>query len=146
MAIVPISQPLAPGLLAADYSPWSPESQARSGLFGKTGIFDFSTPYATGYTGYTPDITPPTWSAPGGPMVSDITMPKDPDYSGSGLPTPEVKGYKYVYPKWDTDYEGLWKRSGYSEDRDAYDYYPYWPTGLSSSSGPILVGVELKKE
>ena len=144
MAIVPISQPLAPGLLAADYSPWSPESQARSGLFGKVGFLDYTHP--TGLTGYTPDITPPTWSAPGGPMVSDITMPKDPDYSGSGLPTPEVKGYKYVYPKYDyNNREAEWSRSGYSEDRDDHDYYPYWPTDLSGG-GPILVGVELRKE
>jgi hypothetical protein len=143
MAIVPISQPLAPGLLAADYSPWSPESQARSGLFGKTGIFDFSTPYATGYTGYTPDITPPTWSAPGGPMVSDVTPVEG---VGSGLPMPDVEGYKYVYPKWNyNNREAEWSRSGYSEDRDAHDYYPYWPTDLSGG-GPILVGVELRKE
>ena len=143
MAIVPISQPLAPGLLAADYSPWSPESQARSGLFGKTGIFDFSTPYATGYTGYTPDITPPTWSAPGGPMVSDIT-PEEAAY-GAGLPMPEVEGYKYVYPNYNYHSGEGWERSGYSEDRDAYDYYPYWPTDLGGGS-PILVGVELRKE
>ena len=141
MAIVPISQPLAPGLLAADYSPWSPESQARSGLFGKTGIFDFSTPYATGYTGYTPDITPPTWSAPGGPMVSDVEPVEG---VGSGLPMPDVEGYKYVYPKY-TYGKGEWSRSGYSEDRDTYDYYPYWPTDLGGGS-PILVGVELRKE
>ena len=143
MAIVPISQPLAPGLLAADYSPWSPESKARSGLFGKAGIFDFSTPYSTGYTGYTPDISPPTWSAPGGPMVSDVT----PEGAvGAGLPMPEVEGYKYVYPKWNyNNQEAEWSRSGYSEDRDAYDYYPYWPTDISGG-GPILVGVELRKE
>jgi hypothetical protein len=150
MAIVPISQPLAPGLLAADYSPWSPQAEARSGLFGIPGVFDYAHPARTtggasrrtGITGYIPDITP-TWSPPGGPMVSDI----DPvDGVGSGLPMPEVEGYKYVYPKYAPDYEGGWERSGYSEDRDAYDYYPYFPTGLSPSGSNILVGVELLKE
>lgn len=139
MAIVPISQPLAPGLLAADYSPWSPESQARSGLFGKVGFLDYTHP--TGLTGYTPDITPPTWSAPGGPMVSDVEPVEG---VGSGLPMPDVEGYKYVYPKYDYG-RGEWSRSGYSEDRDDHDYYPYWPTDLSGG-GPILVGVELRKE
>lgn len=149
MAIVPISQPLAPGLLAADYSPWSPQAQARSGLFGIPGIFDtprptrLSSPKTTGITGYTPDITP-TWSAPGGPMVSGVD-PEGGTY-GSGLPTPDVEGYKYVYPKYVNDYEGGWERSGYSEDRDAFDYYPYFPTGLSPSGSDILVGVELLKE
>jgi hypothetical protein len=139
MAIVPISQPLAPGLLAADYSPWSPEAGARSGLFGRSGFLDYTHP--TGLTGYTPDITPPTWSAPGGPMVSDVEPVEG---VGSGLPMPDVEGYKYVYPKYSYDREG-WNRSGYSEDRDDYDYYPYWPTDLSGG-GPILVGVELRKE
>ena len=147
MAIVPISQPLAPGLLAADYSPWSPQAQARSGLFGIPGIFDtprptrLSSPKTTGITGYTPDIAP-TWSSPGGPMLSDVD-PVDGTY-GAGLPTPEVEGYKYVYPKYDYSV-GEWRRSGFSEDRDDHDYYPYWPTDLSGG-GPILVGVELRKE
>ena len=149
MAIVPISQPLAPGLLAADYSPWSPQAEARSGLFGIPGIFDYAHPARTtggasrrtGITGYIPDITP-TWSPPGGPMISDVD-PADGTY-GSGLPTPEVEGYKYVYPRYDYG-AGEWRRSGFSEDRDDHDYYPYWPTDLSGG-GPILVGVELRKE
>jgi len=140
MAVIPISQPLAPGLLAADYSPWSPESQARSGLFGKVGFLDYTHP--TGLTGSTPDISPPTWSAPGGPMVSDVEPVEG---VGSGLPMPDVEGYKYVYPKYNYHSGEGWSRSGYSEDRDAYDYYPYWPTDISGGS-PILVGVELKKE
>ena len=140
MAIVPISQPLAPGLLAADYSPWSPESQARSGLFGKYGFLDYTHP--TGLTGSTPDITPPTWSAPGGPMVSDVEPVEG---VGSGLPMPDVEGYKYVYPRWAYS-DGAWERSGYREDRDDYDYYPYFPTGIAEHEGPILVGVELRRE
>jgi hypothetical protein len=59
---------------------------------------------------------------------------------------PDVEGYKYVYPRFTYNpYDGKWDRSGYREDRDAYDYYPYFPEGISSSS-PILVGVELLKE
>ena len=34
MAVAPISQPLAPGISAVDYSPWSPEAQARSATPG----------------------------------------------------------------------------------------------------------------
>ena len=146
MAIVPISQPLAPGLLAADYSPWSTESKARSGLSGKTGIFDFSTPYSTGYTGYTPDI-PVSWD------TGSVSLP---DYfkggggggggSGAGIPMPEVPGYKYVYPKYTYhDQDQQFWRDGYTQDKDAFDYYPYWPTGISGG-GSILVGVELLKE
>jgi hypothetical protein len=64
---------------------------------------------------------------------------------GSGLPMPDVEGYKYVYPKYNFSGSEGWERSGFSEDRDDYDYYPYWPTDLSGGS-PILVGVELRKE
>ena len=34
MAVAPITQPLAPGISAVDYSPWSPEAQARSATPG----------------------------------------------------------------------------------------------------------------
>ena len=140
MAIVPISQPLAPGLLAVDYSPWSLEAGSRSGFAGLSGFLDYTNP--TGLTGYTPDISPPTWSAPGGPMVSDVEPVEG--TGGSGLPMPDVEGYKYVYPRYEYTH-GEWGREGYEDDRDAYDYYPYWPTDIGGGS-PILVGVELKKE
>ena len=145
MAIVPISQPLAPGLLAADYSPWSPQAQARSGLFGIPGIFDTPSPTrpssakTTGITGYTPDMAP-TWSSPGAFTIPDSEGSTG--SSGSGLPMPEVEGYKYVYPKY-TYSRGDWERSGYTEDRDDFDYYPYWPTDIGGDAGSILVGVEL---
>ena len=139
MAVIPISQPLAPGLLAADYSPWSTESQARSGLHGKSGFFSYADP--TGLVGYTPDVSP-DWSTD---FIS-TKSPGGPDTIGSGLPMPDVEGYKYVYPKWTYDArDSLWSESGHEEDRDAYDYYPYWPTDISSTS-PILVGVKLIKE
>jgi len=80
--------------------------------------------------------------------VPDSVM--DPDVGGSGsygsgLPMPDVEGYKYVYPRWTYD-GGAWERSGYREDRDEYDYYPYFPTGIAEHEGPILVGVELIRE
>ena len=60
---------------------------------------------------------------------------------------PDVEGYKYVYPKWTySHHDGLWVDTGtYEEDRDAYDYYPYFPEGRTSTS-PMLVGVKLIKE
>ena len=146
MAVIPISQPLAPGLLAADYSPWSSAAQARSGAFDISGLLDYSSP--TGLTGYTPDV-PVSWStgSTSSYKVPDSVM--DPDVGdsgsyGSGLPMPDVEGYKYVYPRYEYIH-GEWGREGYEDDRDAYDYYPYWPTDISGGS-PILVGVELKKE
>jgi len=147
MAVIPISQPLAPGLLAADYSPWSSAAQARSGAFDISGLLDYSSP--TGLTGYTPDV-PVSWStgSTSSYKVPDSVM--DPDVGdsgsyGSGLPMPDVEGYKYVYPRW-TYSDGAWERSGYREDRDDYDYYPYFPTGIAQHEGPILVGVELIRE
>ena len=61
---------------------------------------------------------------------------------------PEVEGYKYVYPRFefrggkDT---GVYVETGTEEDRDAYDYYPYFPTGISTGK-PFLVGVRLVRE
>ena len=89
--------------------------------------------------GSSPDRLP-NWSTD---FVS-TKSPGGPDTIGSGLPMPDVEGYKYVYPKWTFDRSG-WKESGHEEDRDAYDYYPYWPTDISGTS-PMLVGVKLIKE
>lgn len=138
MAVIPISQPLAPGLVAADYSPFTPESQARSALSGKTGIFNYYKP--TGLVGYSPD-----YSVTYGTGFTSSEAPGGPDTIGTGLPMPDVEGYKYVYPLYRYYRDSGWERSGYSENRDAYDYYPYFPTGITSTS-PILVGVELIKE
>ena len=136
---IPISQPLAPGLLAADYSPWSPEAGARTGLSGLPGFLSYTG--STGITGSTPDKLP-AWSTD---FISTATY-GDSGTTGAGLPMPDVEGYKYVYPRYTySPHDGGWERSGYSEDRDTYDYYPYWPEGITSSA-PILVGVELLKE
>lgn len=139
MAVIPISQPLAPGLLAADYSPFTPEAQSRSALSGKPGIFSYSKP--TGLVGSSPD-----YSVTYGTGFTSTVAPGGPDTIGTGLPMPDVEGYKYVYPRYTYDAkEGDWKETGWSANRDAYDYYPYWPTDVSTAS-PILVGVKLIKE
>lgn len=136
---IPISQPLAPGLLQVDYSPWSTGAGSRTGLEGLPGFLSYTG--STGITGSTPDKLP-AWSTD---FIS-TKEPGGPETIGAGLPMPDVEGYKYVYPRYTySPHDGGWERSGYSEDRDAYDYYPYFPEGITSSA-PILVGVELLKE
>jgi len=122
MAVIPISQPLAPGLLAVDYSLVEPAARARSFLAGTPGEIGLTNLGQTGISGYSPDETV-TFTAPGGPEVGD--EPKAGGYTGSGLPMPDVEGYKYVYPRYAYEKElGAYLRDGYEEDRDAFDYYP----------------------
>ena len=144
MAVIPIAQPLAPGLLAVDYSPVEPAARARSFLAGTPGEIGLTNLGQTGLSGYSPDETV-TFSAPGGPKVGDERK-KTGGYTGSGLPMPEVEGYKYVYPRYTYEKElGSYLRDGYEEDMDTFDYYPYMPYGLTGPTN-ILVGVELLKE
>lgn len=139
MAVTPISQPLAPGLLAADYSPMSAEGMARSSLSSVPGLLELGG--FTGKFGHTPDRAP-RWSTD---FVSTASGPTTGSPS-SGLPMPSVEGYKYVYPKYSfSSPETGWERSGYESDMGSFDYYPYFPEGISSYE-PILVGVELIKE
>lgn len=139
MAVTPISQPLAPGLLAADYSPMSAEGMARSSLSSVPGLLELGG--FTGKFGHTPDRAP-RWSTD---FVSTASGPTTGSPS-SGLPMPSVEGYKYVYPKYRyTSPRTGWERSGYEESQSAFDYYPYFPEGITSYE-PILVGVELIKE
>jgi len=139
MAVTPISQPLAPGLLAADYSPMSAEGMARSSMSSVPGLLELSG--LTGKYGFVPDKAP-AWN-------KDFTSTASGPSTGSpssGLPMPSVEGYKYVYPKYRyTSPETGWERSGYESDMGSFDYYPYFPEGISSYE-PILVGVELIKE
>ena len=139
MAVIPISQPLAPGLLAADYSPMSAEGMARSSLSSVPGLLELGG--FTGKFGHTPDRAP-RWSTD---FVSTASGPTTGSPS-SGLPMPSVEGYKYVYPKYTySSPKTGWERSGYESDMGSFDYYPYFPEGISSYE-PILVGVELIKE
>lgn len=141
MAVTPISQPLAPGLLAADYSPMSAEGMARSSMSSVPGLLELGG--FTGKFGHTPDRAP-RWSTD---FVSTASGPTTGSPS-SGLPMPSVEGYKYVYPKYTySPRDGAWTDTGsYEEDMTAYDYYPYYPEGMPSASSPILVGVKLIKE
>tara|TARA_R110002012_G_scaffold178167_1_gene343134 strand:+ start:2763 stop:3182 length:420 start_codon:yes stop_codon:yes gene_type:complete len=139
MAVTPISQPLAPGLLAADYSPMSAEGMARSSMSSVPGLLELAG--FTGKFGHTPDRTP-RWSKD---FVSTASGPSTGSPS-SGLPMPSVEGYKYVYPKYTFSHpETGWERSGYESDMGSLDYYPYFPEGITKYD-PILVGVELIKE
>ena len=139
MAVIPISQPLAPGLLAADYRPMSAEGMARSSLSSVPGLLELGG--FTGKFGHTPDRAP-RWSTD---FVSTASGPTTGSPS-SGLPMPSVEGYKYVYPKYSyTSPKTGWERSGYESDMGLFDYYPYFPEGIDSYE-PILVGVELIKE
>ena len=44
MAVAPITQPLAPGISAVDYSPWSPAAQARAATPGILNYVPNATP------------------------------------------------------------------------------------------------------
>jgi|ETNvirnome_2_300_1030623.scaffolds.fasta_scaffold30172_1 hypothetical protein len=208
MAVLPITSPIAPGLVAADYSPWTPEAGARSALPGILGytpgaIAPHSTPYSppifrggTTYGNYVRDnpalmnlfqaqtTSMPDyqaniadygkqfwdkygaiggWTAPDASTVNpniargDVmdTAPATAGYGHSGLPMPDVEGYKYVYPKYEWNRDEGYTASGYSEDIDEYPYYPYYPGWDTSDrvrdeSGAeldnILVGLRLIKE
>ena len=135
---IPVSQPLAPGLLSADYSPWSTEAGDRTGMTHLPGFLNYNK--LVGLVGSSPDKFP-AWSTD---FIS-TKEPGGPETIGAGLPMPDVEGYKYVYPKWTYSREGWHDTGTYEEDRDAYDYYPYFPEGITSTS-PILVGVKLIKE
>ena len=118
---IPISQPLAPGLLAADYSPFSTEAGARSGMTHLPGFLNYNK------------------------FISTKGAPKPVGSTGAGLPMPEVEGYKYVYPRFEFRSGEGYVETGTEEDRDAYDYYPYYPEGISTGK-PFLVGVRLVRE
>ena len=193
MAVAPITQPTAPGVSAVDYSPWSPEAQARSALPGILNYVPNANPLAaptaspvfTGGTQYGnyvrnyPDLmaafgdpasTIPNiqdfgkwhWGAhgqgegrilPPAPVNTPISLPDVSDTGGSaarvgtsGLPMPDVEGYKYEYPIYSYD-----RDTGYSyvgsntADIDEYPYYPYQPTGapVRSRNDRVLIGVRL---
>ena len=195
MAVAPITQPTAPGISAVDYSPWSPEAQARSAL---PGILNYApnanmlpaptaSPTFTGGTQYGnyvrnyPDLmaafkdpasTIPNiqdfgkwhWPAHGQgegrilppvPVNTPISLPDVTDTGGSaarvgvsGLPMPDVEGYKYEYPiySWGGNEDPTYSYVGSNTaDIDEYPYYPYQPTGepARSRNDRVLIGVRL---
>ena len=198
MAVAPITQPTAPGISAVDYSPWSPEAQARSAL---PGILNYApnanmlpaptaSPTFTGGTQYGnyvrnyPDLmaafidpasTIPNiqdfgkwhWPAHGQgegrilppvPVNTPISLPDVTDTGGSaarvgvsGLPMPDVEGYKYEYPiySWGGNEDPSYSYVGSNTaDIDEYPYYPYQPTGepVRSRNNRVLIGVRLVPE
>ena len=228
MAVNPITQPLAPGLTSADYSPWSPEGQARSatpGILnytpGATPPLDIPDPWA-GYPTSDPQgrRMPPNlyspfvggnpygnyvrnypevmaafeseanektniadfgkhhWEGMGGPHLENRILPSstynDPWNSiygvssavylgdimdthpsttspigASGLPQPDVEGYKYEYPiyAWGGNDDPRYSYVGSNTaDIDEYPYYPYMPEGgeaARSRNSRILIGHRL---
>jgi hypothetical protein len=196
MAVNPVSQPLSPGLLEVDYSPWDAAAAARSGapggLLGSPAIAPLSAPSWTGgtrygnYVRYYPDLMT-NFMAPTNPYpniqdygkwhytthgigegrtlptanpnvsLGDImdTAPGALGYGSSGLPMPDVEGYKYVYPKWEwNSSSGYYESRGHEEDIDKYQYYPYYPGDPSARlyddkgamMNNILVGLKLIKK
>ena len=100
MAVAPITSPIAAGMDAVDYSPWSAAAQARSAL---PGILN----YVPGAGGV---VSIPTIAAPyGGSPLSTVAGPDAGDGgTTAGLPMPDVEGYKYVYPRWTWDGDAGW--------------------------------------
>jgi len=196
MAVNPVSQPLSPGLLEVDYSPWDAAAAARSGapggLLGSPAVAPLSAPSWTGGTRYGnyvrgyPDLMT-NFMAPTNPYpniqdygkwhytthgigegrtlptanpnvsLGDImdTAPGALGYGSSGLPMPDVEGYKYVYPKWEwNSSSGYYESRGHEEDIDKYQYYPYYPGDPSARlyddkgamMNNILVGLKLIKK
>ena len=68
----------------------------------------------------------------------------------SGLPMPDVEGYKYAYRPYEWHPENnQYEELAYNEfDIDKYPYYPYLPTGgqAEDRNGRILVGLRLVPE
>ena len=201
MAVAPITQPLAPGISAVDYSPWSPEAQARSATPGilnyvpnanflpaptAAPTFRGATPYGN-YVRQWPDLMAAFqdpnqtgsqnisdwgrahWESSGQwepgrlaggrpedlPVNTAISLGDTMDTGGarvsvgtSGLPMPDVEGYKYEYPiySWGGNEDPSYSYVGSNaEDIDEYPYYPYQPTGepVRHRNNRVLIGVRL---
>ena len=200
MAVNPITAgTLGPGLTPGDYSPWSPQGQARSATPGilnyvpnanplpaptASPTFQGGTQYGN-YVRHWPDLIkafqnpdrtgsqnivdwgkwhwedhgqynptralhgPSTFTANPAVSLGDIT---DAGGAGtrvgtSGLPMPDVEGYKYAYRpyQWNQDNQ-RYEELAYNEyDIDKYPYYPYVPTGgrAPDKNERILAGVRL---
>ena len=195
MAVAPISQPLAPGISAVDYSPWSQAAQARSATPGilnyvpnanplaaptATPTFQGGTQYGNYVRNY-PDLMAAFqdpnqqasqniqdwgkahWLGHGQynpsrilPTIGDspISLGDTMDTGGarvsvgtSGLPMPDVEGYKYVYNayQWNQDNQAYEPIAAKYHNIDEYPYYPYMPQGgeAPNRNGRILVGTSI---
>ena len=194
MAVAPITQPLAPGISAVDYSPWSQAAQARSATPGilnyvpnanplaaptAAPTFQGGTPYGNYVRNY-PDLMAAFqnpnqlgsqniqdwgkahWLGSGQgegrtlPSVanSPISLGDTMDTGGarvsvgtSGLPMPDVEGYKYVYNayEWSPDEHTYQPIAAKYHNIDEYPYYPYMPQGgeAVNRNGRILVGISI---
>ena len=194
MAVAPITQPLAPGISAVDYSPWSPEAQARSAIPGilnyvpnanllaaptAAPTFQGGTSYGNYVRNY-PDLMaafqnpnqagsqniqdwgkehwfdfgqPEGRVLPSVPTNNPISLGDTMDTGGarvsvgtSGLPMPDVEGYKYVYNAydWNQDNNAYEPIAAKYHNIDEYPYYPYMPQGgRASDADRILVGVSI---
>ena len=122
-----------PGTSSADY-----------GLLGRMGL---SAPYTPMVGSSAIGWKPPIHSTIGGAT---------PGVGGAGIPMPAVPGYKYVYPhyRWEdetSDESAGYRLVGNKEDRDVYDYFPYFPGTMGeraydsggSALKHMLVGVSL---
>ena len=88
------------------------------------------------------------------PVNTPISLPDLTDTGGSaarvgvsGLPMPDVEGYKYAYRPWQWNKDNnAYEELAYDEyDIDKYPYYPYVPTGgrAPDKNERILAGVRL---
>ena len=88
------------------------------------------------------------------PVNTPISLPDVTDTGGSaarvgvsGLPMPDVEGYKYAYRPWQWNQDNnAYEELAYDEyDIDKYPYYPYVPTGgrAPDKNERILAGVRL---
>jgi len=149
-----------PGTSSADY-----------GLLGRMGLSAPYTPMVgSSAIGWKPPIHGVFPTAPGAVLapgtapttpttpvtVSGGFVSAIPGVGGTGIPMPAVPGYKYVYPhyRWEdetSDESAGYRLVGNKEDRDVYDYFPYFPGTMGeraySSGGDelknMLVGVSL---
>ena len=96
----------------------------------------------------------PSRILPSKPTDSPISLGDTMDTGGarvsvgtSGLPMPDVEGYKYVYNayQWNQDNQAYEPIAAKYHDIDEYPYYPYMPLGgeAPNRNGRILVGTSI---
>jgi len=129
-----------PGLMAAFQDPNQTGSQ---------NIQDWGKAHWLNYGQHNPSrVLPPK------PTDTPISLGDTMDTGGarvsvgtSGLPMPDVEGYKYVYNAydWNQDNQAYEPIAAKYHNIDEYPYYPYMPLGgeAVNRNGRILVGISL---